>query len=310
METKEFEHVTVLKNKTVDAVWCGEGLYVDMTLGGGGHSSEILKRGGRVIGIDQDIDAINAARETLSKISSNFTLVKSNFREIKKVLKDLNIDKVDGIIMDLGVSSYQLDEKSRGFSYMHDGRLDMRMDRESSLSAYEVVNGYSEERLAQIISDYGEERWAKRIASFIAERRKEEDIKTTFELVSIIKAAVPKGARKDGPHPAKRTFQAIRIEVNRELAILEETVCDCSEVLKKGGRIGIITFHSLEDRIIKETYQKLAKGCSCPPSFPVCVCGGQPSLKIISRKPVLPDEEEINLNPRARSAKLRIAEGV
>jgi len=310
METKEFEHITVLKNETVDAVVRGEGIYVDMTLGGGGHSSEVLKRGGTLIGIDQDSDAIKVAGERLSKISNNFTLVKSNFREIKKVLENLQIDKVDGIIMDLGVSSYQLDEKSRGFSYMHDGDLDMRMDRESALTAYDVVNGYSEEQLSKIITDYGEERWAKRIASFIVKKRKEEKIKTTHQLVSVIKAAVPKGARQDGPHPAKRTFQAIRIEVNRELEILADTVKDCADVLKCGGRIGIITFHSLEDRIIKETYQKLAKGCTCPPDFPICVCGGQSKLKIISRKPVLPGEEEILKNPRARSAKLRIAEGV
>ena len=311
MEKKEFEHVTVLNKEMIDAVVLNpDGVYVDMTLGGGGHSSEVLSRGARLIGIDQDDDALKAAGERLSKISDNFTLVKSNFKDIKKVLCDLEIAQVDGIIMDLGVSSYQLDEGSRGFSYMHDGELDMRMDRASSLTAAEIVNSYSEDELSRIISSYGEERWAKRIASFIVNERKKEEIKTTYQLVSIIKAAVPKGARQGGPHPAKRTFQAIRIEVNHELEILEQSVRDAASVLKKGGRIGVITFHSLEDRIIKDTYLSLAKGCTCPPQFPVCVCGGMPSVKIVTRKPILPTEEEISINPRARSAKLRIAEGV
>lgn len=311
MEKKEFEHVTVLKKEMIDAVVLNpDGVYVDMTLGGGGHSSEVLYRGARLIGIDQDDDALNAARERLSKISDNFTLVKSNFKDIKNVLCDLEIAQVDGIIMDLGVSSYQLDEGSRGFSYMHDGELDMRMDRTSPITAADIVNSYSEDELSRIISSYGEERWAKRIASFIVNERKKEEIKTTYQLVSIIKAAVPKGARQGGPHPAKRTFQAIRIEVNRELEILEQSVRDAASVLKKGGRIGVITFHSLEDRIIKDTYLSLAKGCTCPPQFPVCVCGGVPSVKIVTRKPILPTEEEISINPRARSAKLRIAEGV
>lgn len=310
MEKKEFEHVTVLKNEMIDAVVHNGGVYVDLTLGGGGHSREVLKKGAYLIGIDQDSDAITAAGKNLSEFEGKFTLVKSNFKNIKQVLSDLNIDKVDGIIADLGVSSYQLDEGSRGFSYMHDGRLDMRMDQNSSFSAEDVVNDYSESELCRIITDYGEERWAKRIASFIVEARKKERIKTTGELVSIIKAAVPKGARQGGPHPAKRTFQAIRIEVNGELKILAKTIEDAAEVLKPGGRIGIITFHSLEDRIVKETYLRLAKGCTCPPNFPVCVCGGVSKLKVITRKPILPTDEEIEFNPRARSAKLRIAEGV
>ena len=311
MATKEFEHVTVLKKEMIDSVVLNpEGIYVDMTLGGGGHSAEVLKRGATLIGIDQDEDALKAARERLSAIGDKFTLVKSNFRDIKNVLSKLKIEKVDGIIADLGVSSYQLDEGSRGFSYMNDGELDMRMDRSAPLTAADVVNTYSEEELDRIISSYGEERWAKRIASFITEARRKGEIKTTFELVSIIKAAVPKGARQDGPHPAKRTFQAIRIEVNRELEILEETIKDSVSVLKKGGRLGIITFHSLEDRIVKDTYLKLQKGCTCPPQFPICVCGGKPSIKIITRKPIIPTEEELTINPRARSAKLRIAEGV
>lgn len=310
MEKKEFEHVTVLKNEMIEAVVKNEGIYVDLTLGGGGHSEEVLKCGATLIGIDQDSEAIKAAGERLSAYKGKFTLVKSNFKDLKQVLHNLNIDKVDGIIADLGVSSYQLDEGSRGFSYMNDGELDMRMDQSGGISAEDVVNEYDEAQLARIITDYGEERWAKRIAQFIAEERKKERIKTTSQLVSIIKAAVPKGARQGGPHPAKRTFQAIRIEVNHELEILAKTIEDAADMLRPGGRMGFITFHSLEDRIVKETYQMLAKGCTCPPAFPVCVCGGVPKLKVVTRKPIIPTDEEININPRARSAKLRIAEGV
>jgi len=310
MEEREFQHITVLKNEMIDNVVLNDGIYVDMTLGGGGHSIEVLKKGASLIGIDQDSDALKAAGERLKSFGDKVVLVKSNFKDIKKVLADLEIDKVDGIIMDLGVSSYQLDEESRGFSYMHDGELDMRMDRSAPVSAKDIVNGYDEAKLTKIISDYGEERWAKRIAQFIVAERKNGEILTTHQLVSIIKAAVPKGARQGGPHPAKRTFQAIRIEVNRELEILEETIKDSVSVLKKGGRIGIITFHSLEDRIVKDTYLSLAKGCTCPPGFPVCVCGGKSLIKIVTRKPILPTDGEIEENPRARSAKLRIAEGV
>ena len=286
------------------------GIYVDLTLGGGGHSAEILKSGASLIGIDKDEDALKAADGRLSKISDKYTLVKSDFKDIKKVLSDLNIDKVDGIMADLGVSSYQLDTPERGFSYMHDAPLDMRMDKQAPLTAYEVVNGYGESELERVIKTYGEERWAKRIAAFIAERRGMKKIETTSELVSVIKAAVPKGARQDGPHPAKRTFQAIRIEVNGELEALENTIKDAADVIKPGGRIGFITFHSLEDRIVKNTYISLAKGCTCPPEFPVCVCGGSPKLKIITRKPIVPSDTELLENPRSRSAKLRIAEGV
>ena len=310
MEKREFQHITVLKNEMIDNVVLNDGIYVDMTLGGGGHSIEVLKKGGSLIGIDQDSDAIKAAGERLKSFGDKVTLVKSNFKDIKQVLCDLGIDKVDGIIMDLGVSSYQLDEESRGFSYMHDGELDMRMDRSAAISAKDIVNEYDEIRLAKIISDYGEERWAKRIASFIVNERQNGEIATTHQLVSIIKAAVPKGARQGGPHPAKRTFQAIRIEVNRELEILAKTIENSVSVLKKGGRIGIITFHSLEDRIVKDTFLSLAKGCTCPAGFPVCVCGGKSLVKIVTRKPILPTNEEIEVNPRARSAKLRIAEGV
>lgn len=304
-----FEHTTVLKNETVDAVFQNkDGIYADLTLGGGGHSGEILKRGGNLVGIDQDEDAIRAAREYLSSIGGSFTLVKSNFKDIKKVVSDLGIDALDGVIADLGVSSYQLDEASRGFSYMNDAPLDMRMDQSGTLTAEYVVNNYGEDALADIIFRYGEERWAKRIAQFIVSERQHKRISTTGELVSIIKAAVPKGARQDGPHPAKRTFQAIRIEVNGELEILEDTVKDAVSVLKSGGRIGIITFHSLEDRLIKNTFKFLAAGCTCPPEFPVCRCGGKPQIKIITKKPILPSEDEILQNPRSRSAKLRVAE--
>ena len=305
----EFAHTTVLKTETVDGLCVREGgLYVDMTLGGGGHSEEILRRGGRVVGIDQDSIALSAASERLRPFGEAFTPVKSNFKDLKNVLKSLGIDTVDGVLADLGVSSPQLDEADRGFSYMQDAPLDMRMDREASLSANEIVNTYSEDELFDIISGYGEERWAKRIAEFIVKARREKPIERTMELVSIIKAAVPKGARIDGPHPAKRTFQAIRIAVNRELDVLSQMLADAVDVLAPGGRISIITFHSLEDRIVKNAFSEGAIGCTCPKSFPVCVCGKKPTLKIISRKPILPSAEELQENPRARSAKLRIAE--
>ena len=306
----EFKHVTVLKNEMIDGVFRGNGIYVDLTLGGGGHSAEILKRGGFVVGIDRDEDALRAAEKRLSAISGNFKLVKSNFSDLKAVLQNLGVKKADGIMADLGVSSYQLDTAERGFSYMHDAPLDMRMDKSAGLSAFDVVNGYSAKELERVIKNYGEERWAKRIAEFIVNTRENKIIETTGELVSVIKAAVPKGARQDGPHPAKRTFQALRIEVNGELTVLEQTVRDAADVLAEGARMGIITFHSLEDRIVKNTFRQLESGCTCPPEFPVCVCGGKPKIRIITRKPLLPSEEEISENPRARSAKLRIAEGV
>ena len=306
----EFKHVTVLKNEMIDGVFRGNGIYVDLTLGGGGHSAEILKRGGFVVGIDRDEDALRAAEKRLSAISGNFKLVKSNFSDLKAVLQNLGVKKADGIMADLGVSSYQLDTAERGFSYMHDAPLDMRMDKSAGLSAFDVVNGYSAKELERVIKNSGEERWAKRIAEFIVNTRENKKIETTGELVSVIKAAVPKGARQDGPHPAKRTFQALRIEVNGELTVLEQTVRDAADVLAEGARMGIITFHSLEDRIVKNTFRQLESGCTCPPEFPVCVCGGKPKIQIITRKPLLPSEEEISENPRARSAKLRIAEGV
>jgi 16S rRNA (cytosine1402-N4)-methyltransferase len=286
------------------------GIYVDGTLGGGGHSFQVLQRlkEGMLIGIDQDQDALNAATKRLQLFEGVFQPVHANFSEIKAVIKKLGIDGIDGMMMDLGVSSYQLDEAERGFSYMHDGKLDMRMNQNATLSAYDVVNTYDERELFSLIKDYGEENWASRIAKFIVEARSEKPLETTYELVDVIKAAIPAKARMDGPHPAKRTFQAIRIEVNNELHIIEQTINDAIASMNKGGRMCIITFHSLEDRIVKQTYKKLAQGCICPPEFPVCMCDNKPKVKIITRKPLLPSLEEIENNPRARSAKLRIAE--
>lgn len=307
----EFKHVTVLLNETVDALQVKKGgIYVDYTLGGGGHTALILERGGKVIGIDRDMTAIDNAKEKFKEYGDNFIPVHNNFGNIKEILKTLNIDAVDGILADLGVSSPQLDTAERGFSYMHDGMLDMRMDKSEAFSALNVVNDYSQEELFRVISRYGEERWASRIAEFIVKKRSEAPITTTFELVDTIKAAIPAAARKDGPHPAKRTFQAIRIEVNGELELLEGALRDGIDSLKKGGRMAVITFHSLEDRIVKETFADLAKGCDCPKELPVCVCGKQPVVKLVARKPVVPGGKELEENPRARSSKLRTAEKI
>lgn len=308
----EFKHVSVLLNETIDGLNIREdGIYVDCTLGGGGHSYEILKRlspKGKLIGIDQDKNALEAAKKKLSAFS-NVLYVHSNFYNIEKVLEELGIEKVDGIIMDLGVSSHQLDEAERGFSYMKDAPLDMRMNREDDFSAYDVVNRYNEEELYRVIRDYGEDNFAKRIARNIVEKRSKEDIKTTGQLVEIIKAAIPAKFQKDG-HPAKRTFQAIRIEVNKELEILDKAVEDSVQHLNKGGRIAIITFHSLEDRKIKVKFKELDNPCKCPSDFPFCVCGKKPLIKIISRKPIEPSKEELEVNSRSKSAKLRIAERI
>lgn len=307
----EFKHVSVLLNECLENLNIKEdGIYVDCTLGGAGHSSEILKRlnkKGRLIGIDQDMDAINAAKSRL-KDYENVTYVHNNFYNIDSILNELQIEKVDGILMDLGVSSYQLDQGDRGFSYMHDAPLDMRMNRESSKSAYEVVNNYEEAKLYEIIRNYGEEKFSKRIAAFIVEKREDKPIETTFELVEVIKAAIPARFRRDGPHPAKRTFQAIRIEVNNELGILEKTIEDGIRRLKKHGRMDIITFHSLEDRIVKTKFKKLQDPCECPKEFPICVCGKTPEIKIITKKPIEASDDELEINPRSRSAKLRVAE--
>lgn len=309
----EFNHISVLLNECIEGLNIKEnGIYVDGTLGGGGHSSHIAAKltTGRLIGIDQDTDAIQAASKRLELYKNVFTAVHSNFYNVREVLDNLGIEKVDGFLLDLGVSSYQLDEADRGFSYMHDAPLDMRMNRENEYSAWNVVNEKSEKELNDIIFKYGEEKWAKRIAQFIVQERAIKPIETTYELVEVIKKAVPKGARRDGPHPAKRTFQAIRIEVNGELAILDKTVDDMVASLNPGGRLCIITFHSLEDRIIKNAMKRHENPCVCPPEFPVCVCGKKPDGKVITRKPILPSDEELELNPRSRSAKLRILERI
>lgn len=309
----EFKHVSVLFEETMDALNIKpDGIYADGTLGGGGHSSGILARSktARLIGIDQDSDAIAAARRRLSDFSDRVTFVNRNFSEISSILKDLEISAIDGAVLDLGVSSYQLDEAERGFSYMHDAPLDMRMNRTKEKSAYTVVNEYSKDELTRIFYEYGEENWSRRVAEFIAEKRARKPIETTGELVEIIKAAIPKGARQEGSHPAKRIFQAIRIEVNDELSILEQAVEDFIHALTPGGRLAVITFHSLEDRIVKNVMKRLAAGCTCPKDFPVCVCGNVPEVKIITRKPILPSKEEQEANPRSKSAKLRVAEKI
>ena len=286
------------------------GIYVDGTLGGAGHSLEITKRleNGKLIGIDQDENALMKAKEVLSSYSDRVILVHDNYENIDSILQELNIPKVDGILLDLGVSSHQLDEGERGFSHSKDAILDMRMDRTREFSAWDVVNKYSEKELEDIIWNYGEDRWAKRIAEFIVKERKEKPIDTTLELVSAIKKAIPKKVRMEGGHPAKKTFQAIRIEVNRELEVLNNSIEKMCNILNPGGRIAIITFHSLEDRIVKETFKELYKDCICPPNIPQCMCNKKREIEIITRKPITASKEELKANPRSRSAKLRIAE--
>lgn len=307
-----FEHRTVLLEETVEYLRViPGGIYVDATLGGGGHSLGILENlggKGKLIGIDRDQDAIKAAGERLKDHYDRTILLHGNFKDIVPLVSNCGISSVDGIVMDLGVSSYQLDEKKRGFSYMQDAPLDMRMDRDQTISAKEIINQYNREELTSIISKYGEERWAKRIAEFIVRKREEVPIETTGQLVDVIKAAIPASARRKGPHPAKRTFQALRIEVNGELEILKEAIEDGVGLLKTGGRICIITFHSLEDREVKRTFRRLANPCICPPKTPVCVCGKKAVLEIITRKLVVPHRNEIEQNPRARSAGLRVAQ--
>ncbi|MEG6565500.1 16S rRNA (cytosine(1402)-N(4))-methyltransferase RsmH [Thermoanaerobacterium saccharolyticum] len=305
----DFKHESVLLQETIEYLEIKpDGIYVDGTLGGGGHSREILRRldKGKLIAIDRDMDAIKAASIRL-KDFNNAMYIHGNYKDIKDILKKCGIKSIDGALLDLGVSSYQLDEAQRGFSYMHDAPLDMRMDKESDITAEYVVNNYSEDEIAKVISDYGEELWAKRIAKFIVEERRRKPIKTTFELVDIIKKAIPASKRRTGPHPAKRTFQAIRIEVNEELKGLGDAVVDFVDVMNPGGRIAIITFHSLEDRIVKNTYKKLEDPCTCPKNLP-CTCGKKPIIKIVTKKPIVPNEDEIRVNPRSRSAKLRVAE--
>lgn len=309
----EFHHISVLLNECIDNLNIRpDGIYVDGTMGGGGHSLEIAKRltTGRLICIDQDPNAHEAAGKRLAEYKDRITFVRDNFGNIADILDSLGIEKIDGMLLDIGVSSHQLDEAERGFSYQQDAPLDMRMNPDRPFSAYDVVNGYDEDELDRVIFTYGEERWARRIAQFIVKEREAKPIETTGELVDIIKKAVPKGARKDGPHPAKRTFQAIRIEVNGELEVLQRAIDDVAARLAVGGRLCIITFHSLEDRIVKEAFRKQENPCICPPQFPVCVCGKKPLGRVITRKPILPSKEELEENPRSRSAKLRVLEGV
>ncbi len=309
----EFHHISVLLNECIDNLnITPDGIYVDGTMGGGGHSLEIAKRltTGRLICIDQDPNAHEAAGKRLAEYKDRITFVRDNFGNIANILDSLGIEKIDGMLLDIGVSSHQLDEAERGFSYQQDAPLDMRMNPDRPFSAYDVVNGYDEDELDRVIFTYGEERWARRIAQFIVKEREAKPIETTGELVDIIKKAVPKGARKDGPHPAKRTFQAIRIEVNGELEVLQRAIDDVAARLAVGGRLCIITFHSLEDRIVKEVFRKQENPCICPPQFPVCVCGKKPLGRVITRKPILPSKEELEENPRSRSAKLRVLEGV
>jgi len=289
-----------------------EGIYLDGTLGRAGHSLEIEKRlsSGRLIAIDRDMTAIEESRKTLEPFMDRVTLVHGNFRDLKSILDGLNIDRVDGMLFDLGVSSPQLDDKERGFSYMADAPLDMRMDKGETLSAYEVVNGWDEQRLRKILFEYGEERYAARIAEAIVKRRQRKPIETTLELVEIIKSAMPAAALREKQHPAKRSFQAIRIAVNDELGSISDMLSDAVDRLRAGGRLAVISFHSLEDRLVKNAMQSGEKGCTCPKDFPVCVCGFKPKLKVITRKPITASEEEIRENPRARSAKLRIAERI
>ena len=310
----EFKHVSVLFDECMEGLNIKpDGVYVDGTLGGGGHSSGICERlgpNGTLIGIDRDQDALNAASKRLEKYNCNKIFVQSNYSDIASVLEDLEIDEIDGALLDLGVSSFQLDNPERGFSYMNDAPLDMRMSQSDSFTAADVVNDYDKKELTNIISKYGEERWASRIADFIVKAREDKPLESTFELVDVIKAAIPASARRTGPHPAKRTFQAIRIEVNDELGQLERAVEEFCDVLAPKGRLCIITFHSLEDRIVKDIFNQRANPCTCPKEFPVCVCGKKADIKKVTGKPIVSSEEELEANPRARSAKLRVAQKI
>ncbi len=307
----EFKHKSVLLDETIEGLAIKpDGIYVDGTLGGGGHSYQIcrnLSKQGRLIGIDQDDAAIEAATVRLQEFADRVTIVRSNYCNMKSVLQDLGIEKVDGIVLDLGVSSYQLDTIERGFSYKYDTDLDMRMDRRQTLTAKEIINNYSEKELFRIFRDYGEEQFSQNIAKHIVKNRQEKEIQTTYELNEIIKAAIPAKMRTNG-HPSKRVFQAIRIECNKELDVLRDTMDTMVDLLNPQGRLGIITFHSLEDRIVKSAYRKYENPCTCPPEFPVCVCGKKPLGKSVSRKPILPSKEELEVNSRSKSAKLRVFE--
>ncbi len=308
----EFQHISVLLNETIDCLNVKpDGVYVDGTLGGGGHALEICKRlgpHGRLIGIDQDMDAIRAAGERLKDYADKVTIVHSNYQDIDSVLRELSVSGVDGIVLDLGVSSYQLDNAERGFTYREDTLLDMRMDQSQTMTARDIVNGYSEQELFRVIRDYGEDSFAKNIAKHIVRARQDKPIETTGELNDIIRAAIPAKVRQNGGHPSKKTFQAIRIELNRELFVLEQSLDNMIELLNPGGRLAVITFHSLEDRIVKNIFRKNMNPCICPPEFPICTCGRVPTGRVITRKPILPDENEIQSNKRAKSSKLRVFE--
>ena len=310
----EFKHKPVLLEETIESLKIRpDGIYVDGTLGGAGHASQVCKRlseKGRFVGIDQDDCALQAAGERLKEFGKNVRIdcVKSNYCQMKSVLENLGIDKVDGILLDIGVSSYQLDNAERGFTYREDAPLDMRMDQSSSFSAKDVVNQYDEMQLYRVIRDYGEEKFAKNIAKHIVAARQEKEIETTGELIEIIKASIPAKVRATGGHPAKRTFQAIRIEVNRELEVLQDSIDEMIDLLNDGGRLCIITFHSLEDRIVKNKFRENEDPCICPKNFPVCVCGRKSKGKVITRKPIVPSEQEVEENKRSKSSKLRVFE--
>lgn len=312
MSNENFSHTSVLLYECIEALNIRNGYtYIDCTAGGGGHSLEIAKRMGpdsRLICFDRDKNAIKAATERLHDYLDRVTFINDNFSSLNRVAKELNLTNIGGVLADLGCSSHQFDTPERGFSYMHDARLDMRMDTDSPLSAYDIVNGYKENDLKRIIYDYGEERFAPKIASAICKARLEKPIETTHELTNIIKGCIPAAMRADGPHPAKRTFQAIRIEVNGELDCINPLITSAARISALGGRIAIISFHSLEDRLVKQGFRSLATGCTCPKDFPVCICGKKPIIKEITKKPILPSDSELENNPRSRSAKLRIAE--
>ncbi len=307
----EFSHVSVLLEESINSLSVKQvGIYVDGTLGGGGHSSRLLAQSesAKLIGIDRDTEALAAAKKRLSEYEGRVIYHHGNYSQIKDVLKEYNIDKIDGAILDLGVSSYQLDNGERGFSYNHNAKLDMRMDQSQSFTAYDVINGYDKFQLAKIFKDYGEEKFAMRIAEKIINFRQTKPVETTFELAELIKEGIPAAKRREGGHPAKRVFQAVRIEVNGELAVLKQSVEDFFECLKPGGRLAIITFHSLEDRIVKNCFNDFCKGCTCPPDFPICVCGNKPKGRLINKKPVIAGDEELTKNSRSSCAKLRVIE--
>ena len=310
----EFEHISVLLNETIENLCIKpDGIYVDGTLGGGGHSFHIcvrLSKNGRLIGIDQDVDAILAASKRLEDYKEIVTIAHSNYQDFNSVLKDNQISGVDGIVLDLGVSSYQLDNVERGFTYREDTTLDMRMDKDSVMTAKDIVNDYTEDELFRVIRDYGEEKFAKNIARHIVRAREDKPIETTGELNEIIKAAIPAKARQGIGHPSKKTYQAIRIELNKELEVLENSLDSMIERLNPGGRLCVITFHSLEDRIVKTIFRKNENPCICPPNFPICTCGKKPMGKVVTRKPILPSKEELEINKRSKSAKLRVFERI